>query len=128
VESKRDLIEESERKIVDLQQQLRLTQEQRETGMLQSKFSSPPPIVVEQNYGGGRGRGRGRFSGQGIPQQGGRFANKWNPGRGYSGASFSPFGKNLAYHNTTTCLLVPLLEWRKLPDSFMNNAEVHFSR
>lgn len=127
-------IEELESKIVDLQSQLRVIQEQQETGTLQAaqpvqQSSSDSTFSGGRGGRGGRGASFGRFGRGFTPYAGrsggsGRMGGRWHPGgRGGSVAS-----KNMSIDNRPRSLLVPASEWIQLPATFTANVKTHFSK
>lgn len=125
-------IEELESKIVDLQSQLRVIQEQRETGALQAAQQAQQSQQAADMAGGGRG-GRGR-GGAGFGRFGRGFAPYAGRGVGRMGGRWFPAGgrgappKNMSIDNRPRSLLVPASEWTQLPSTFTANVKSHFSK
>jgi hypothetical protein len=98
-ESKAQLVQNLESKVVDLQSQLRVVREQIETGALADKQSPPPASKYPAFYGAPRGgvsggrRGGGRF-----PYYAGRYpsaaARGFGRGGGRGGRSWSAATNN----------------------------------
>ena len=126
--SRMTLQESIEGKIVDLQSQLRLVRDQRETGVVPQKA-----VVPNQGGRGGRcvGRGRGRAATYYLPHN-----TSWGRGRGFpEGSRGAGRGRggfegravagpgHLAVDNRTRSLVV-----FQSPEGFDASAQEHFSR
>jgi hypothetical protein len=129
-DTSRTMLESIEGKIVDLQSQLRLVRDQRETGVVPQKA-----VIPSQGGRGGRGsfvgRGRGRAAsyypahnaswgrGRGFPEDSWGAGRGSGRGRGRSGAGPG----HLTIDNRTRSLVV-----FQSPEGFDVSAQEHFSR